>query len=121
MPFDVQRRQQFAGSRPGLAAAHSGELRGQQHVSATVRSSSRLKNWKIIPTRRRRNRATPVSLSRSTRSPATVTAPLVGLSRPAMRLSSVDFPLPDGPMTATASPGASSRLTPSTAGRPSLS
>ena len=74
-----------------------------------------------MPIWRRRNRATPVSLSLSTRSPATVTVPLVGRSRPAMRLSSVDLPLPDGPMTATASPGASSRLTPSTAGWPSLS
>jgi len=31
-PLDVQRGQQFAGPCPGLAAAHSGELRGQQHV-----------------------------------------------------------------------------------------
>src|SRR5215472_16509127 len=32
VPLDVQRGQQFAGPCPGLAAAHSGELRGQQHV-----------------------------------------------------------------------------------------
>ena len=47
----------------------------------------------------------PVSLSRSIRWPATVIVPLVGRSRPAIRFSSVDFPLPDGPITATASPG----------------
>ena len=41
--------------------------------------------------------------------------PALGRSRPAIRFSSVDLPLPDGPITATASPGAISRLTPSTA------
>src|SRR5580704_942106 len=84
-------------------------------------SSSRLKNWKIIPTWRRRYRAAPVSLSVSTRWLPTVTAPLVGRSKPAMRLSSVDFPLPDGPMIATDSPRATSMLTCATAGDPSPS
>ena len=74
-----------------------------------------------MPISRRRNRATPVSLSVSTRSPATVTVPAVGRSRPAMRLSSVDLPLPEGPMIAMASPAAISRLTSSTAGWPPLS
>ena len=87
----------------------------------TVMSSSRLKNWKIIPTRRRRYRARPVSLSVSTRWPPTVTAPLVGRSSPAIRLSSVDFPLPEGPMIATDSPRETSMLTCATAGDPSLS
>jgi len=50
-----------------------------------------------------------------------VTVPLVGRSRPAIMFSSVDFPLPEGPITATASPGAICRLTPSTAGAASLS
>ena len=81
----------------------------------TVMSSSRLKNWKIIPTWRRRNRAAPASLSMSTRSSPTRTAPLVGLSIPAMRLSRVDLPEPDGPMMATASPGSTRRLTSSMA------
>jgi hypothetical protein len=35
--------------------------------------------------------------------------------------SSVDLPLPDGPITATASPGAICMPTPSAAGAPSLS
>ena len=90
-------------------------------LSATVMSSSRLKNWKIMPTRRRRNRARPVSLSASTRSPPTTIVPLVGRSSPAIRLSSVDLPLPEGPITATASPGATSRLTWATAAAPSWS
>jgi len=68
-------------------------------------SSRRLKNWKIMPTWRRRNRAAPASDSMSTRSSPTRTAPLVGRSIPAMRLSSVDLPLPDGPMMATALTG----------------
>ena len=84
-------------------------------------SSSRLKNWKIIPTCRRRNRAAPASLSMSTRSSPTRTAPLVGRSIPAMRLSRVDLPLPDGPMIATASPAATSRLMSATAGAAPLS
>ena len=55
------------------------------------------------------------------RSPATMTVPPVGRSRPATRLSRVDLPLPDGPITATDSPAASSRLTWSTAAGPSPS
>src|ERR1022692_1690740 len=42
--------------------------------------------------------------------------PLEGLSSPATRFSRVDFPLPDGPITATASPAVTSRLTRSRAG-----
>src|SRR5215469_14548428 len=94
---------------------------GSSTLSATVRSSSRLKNWKIMPIRSLRKRASPVSLSESIRCPATVTVPLVGRSRPAIRFSSVDLPLPDGPMTATDSPAATSKLTPSTAKAPALS
>ena len=37
--------------------------------------------------------------------PSTSTAPAVGASSPPARLSSVDLPEPDGPMTATSSPG----------------
>jgi hypothetical protein len=87
----------------------------------TVMSSSRLKNWKIMPTWLRRNRATAVSLSLSTRSPPTRISPVVGRSMPAMRFSRVDLPLPDGPMIATASPGATVRLTSDTADAAPLS
>ena len=45
-------------------------------LSATVRSSSRLKNWKTMPIRSRRKRASACSLSWSTRRPVTVTAAL---------------------------------------------
>ncbi len=58
-----------------------------------------------MPIFARRYRAEAASPSRSTRTPATVTVPESGRSRPAIRLSSVDLPLPDGPRIATASPG----------------
>ena len=64
-------------------------------MSSTVRSSSRLKNWKIMPIEARRYFAEPASPSWSTRVPLTVTVPLEGLSRPAIRFSRVDFPLPE--------------------------
>ncbi len=42
-------------------------------------------------------------------------SPSVGVSRPATRLSSVDLPQPDGPMTATNSPGVIVKSTPRSA------
>ena len=71
-----------------------------------------------MPTWVRRYRAVLVSPSVSIRCPATVTVPPDGLSSPATRFSSVDLPLPDGPITATASPAATCTLTRSSAGTP---
>ena len=65
----------------------------------------------MLPISRRLNRATPVSLSVSIRCPATVTVALFGRSRPAIRLSSVDFPLPDRPITGYGFAGGALRLT----------
>src|ERR1700755_1413153 len=48
-------------------------------------------------------------------SPARDTSPSVGVSRPAMMLSSVDLPQPDGPITATNSPGVIVKSTPRSA------
>src|SRR5436305_101559 len=45
-------------------------------------------------------------------SPATAISPSVGVSRPATRLRSVDLPQPEGPMTATNSPGSITKSTP---------
>ena len=56
--------------------------------------------------------------SRSMRWPATVTVPEVGRSSPAMRLSRVDLPDPDGPMIAATSPAATVTVTSARAGRP---
>ena len=67
---------------------------------------------------RARNRARALSPSLSMRCPATVTVPAVGRSSPAMRLSRVDFPDPDGPMIAATSPAATVMLTSASAGLP---
>ena len=57
-----------------------------------------------MPIRRRRYSARPFSFSVPRSSPCTTMGPDVGRSSPATMLSSVDLPLPDGPITATASP-----------------
>ncbi len=68
-----------------------------------------------MPIRCRRNRASFVSLSRPSSSSWTRTEPEVGRSSPAIMLSMVDLPQPDGPITATASPVWISSDTPSSA------
>src|SRR5467141_1959671 len=47
--------------------------------------------------------------------PSTTMRPEVARSRPATRLSRVDFPLPDAPITAVNSPAEMSSVTPSSA------
>ena len=54
------------------------------------------KNWKTIPIVRPRQAASCSSVISSRRLPATVTVPAVGRSMAAMRLTTVDLPLPDG-------------------------
>ena len=83
--------------------------------SSTVMPSRRLKNWKTMPTWDRRMMASAFSSIFVRSRLATVTSPSSGLSRPAMRLSSVLFPQPDGPITATNSPRATSRSAPRSA------
>ena len=79
-------------------------------LSSTVRCGNRLKDWKTIPMRRRRaSTGAPGAVSSS--SPRK-TRPRVGRSSMLRQRSSVDLPDPDGPMTQTTSPGATSRLTP---------
>src|SRR6266545_3776461 len=56
--------------------------------------------------------------SPSTRSPASVTVPAEGRSRPPMVFSRVLLPAPLGPTTARISPSSTPNVTPSTAGRP---
>ena len=67
---------------------------------------------------RARNRASALSPRVSMRCPATVTVPAVGRSSPAIRLSRVDFPDPDGPLIAATSPAATLMLTSMSAGLP---
>src|SRR4051795_7195837 len=57
-----------------------------------------------MPTLRPRKRASASSSSLVSISPATSTVPESGCSRPAITISSVDLPEPDGPTRPTASP-----------------
>src|SRR3954454_22552727 len=59
-----------------------------------------------MPMRRPRKRASASSLSRARSVPSTTTRPESGRSSPAMVMSSVDLPEPDGPTRPTASPRA---------------
>jgi hypothetical protein len=94
-------------SREGTPASRA----GSSTLSATVRLSIRLKNWKTKPSSARRSRARRASPASSTRSPCRQISPAVGRSSPPSRFSSVDLPQPLGPVTARNSPWPSSRST----------
>ena len=85
---------------------------GSVTFSATVRSGSRWKNWKMKPMRWRRIAARCSSSPDPRSVPSTNTWPADGLSRPASRCSSVDLPEPDLPMIATRSRGRTAKSTP---------
>ena len=102
------RRRAARGERP---ASNS----GSSTFSTAVHSSIRWNAWKTKPTAVRRIRASAFSPNPSMRRPASESAPPEGRSSPPNRCSSVDFPQPLGPITATVSPEATSRSTPSTA------
>src|SRR5262249_49566070 len=72
----------------------------------------RWNDWNTMPTRPRRKRASPSSPMRVISVPATVTRPVVALSRPAATISSDDLPEPDGPSSATVSPAGILSVTP---------
>jgi hypothetical protein len=80
--------------------------------SSAVSIGSRLKNWKMKPMFRRRSFVRSESLSFEIAVPAIVTSPEVGLSRPARMCIRVDFPDPEGPMTAVSWPFGTSSETP---------
>ncbi len=81
--------------------------------SRAVRVGNRLYNWKTKPTVWARKRSMSFMVTRSW--PLTSTRPLVGRSNAPSMLSSVDLPLPEGPITATISPRRMARSTPSSA------
>ena len=83
--------------------------------SSAVNIGSRLKNWKMKPMCSRRSFVIAVSLSSPSRVPAIVTWPSVGWSSAASRCISVDFPEPEGPMTAVSFPGSTASVTPRSA------
>ena len=82
--------------------------RGRTTLSRAERHGRSRGSWKTNPT--------PRSGARTVRSP-TVTWPCPGSSRPATSLRRVLFPVPFAPMTATSSPGSTSKETPSSAAR----
>src|SRR5258707_3553075 len=73
---------------------------------------TRWKDWNTIPTCSRRNRASASSERPVSERPATLTDPEVGASKPAATIRSEDFPDPEGPSNATASPGSTASVTP---------
>src|SRR6266852_6701504 len=86
-----------------------------RQLSSTVRSAKRLVIWKVRarPWAARRCVGAPV-----TSRPKSVMAPALTGSDPEMRLNSVVFPAPFGPMTARRSPGRTASDTPPTACSP---
>lgn len=90
-------------------------LSGSAVFSSTVRVGSRLYCWKTKPIRSRRNLVSAASPPPLISSPSTTIWPRSGRSRPAAHWSSVDFPEPDGPMTAVKLPVGRLRVTPSRA------
>jgi hypothetical protein len=83
--------------------------------SAEVRAS-RLKCWKTKPSLRLRTRGQFVAGELRDFLAVQPVAPPLGWSRQPSRFMKVDLPEPDGPITATNSPAAMSRLTPHRAG-----
>ncbi len=98
--------EQLGRPRPGPPPGRAGQLGGQQHVvgdGQVVEEVEELEDDADVPGAEPGEGALPQV---SMRCPATVTVPAVGRSSPAMRLSRVDFPDPDGPMIAATSPAA---------------
>ncbi len=85
-------------------------------LSATVSSGTSWPNWNTKPNSERRSSERLLSVSVSSRWPSSQTSPRGGARMPARQYSSVDFPEPLGPITATISPGATARLAPVRAG-----
>ena len=85
--------------------------------SWTVRSSSSLPSCIMSPMERLSQRRS-ISLKLSTRSPATMTSPEVGFTRPARSLRTVLLPLPVAPRRTTNSPLRTESETRSTAAAP---
>src|SRR5215470_10325786 len=86
----VARRRRSAALTPNISSGYS-------MFSYAEKTGIRLKFWKMKPTRCARKSEIALSVSVATSCPATTTRPAVGVSRQPIRLSSVVFPLPEGP------------------------
>ena len=102
-----------SGSRPAMSS-------GSRMFSTAVRVGTRLKAWKMKPTRSRRTMVICFSDSPLNSTSPIHVSPDVSRSRPAMHCISVDLPDPEGPMIAVKAPVANSTSIPSIA-RTSLS
>ena len=89
---------------------------GSATFSSAVSSGTSCPDWNTNPNRSRRSALRLSSLSRSSRIPLKCTSPEEGTRIPARQCSSVDFPDPLGPMTATISPLATPSDAPRSAG-----
>ena len=94
---------------PAVSGFSPAIVSGRRMFSFAFSIGSRLKNWKTKPMCSRRSFVRSLSPSVVISVPAMSTLPDVGLSRPARMCISVDFPEPDGPMTAVAFPARSRR------------
>ena len=74
-----------------------------------------MNDWNTNPIRSRRSSVRPASSSDAISCSPTKLRPDVGTSSPAMQCISVDFPDPDGPITAVKRPRSNSTDTPSNA------
>ena len=77
---------------------------GSSTFSRAVSIGRRKKRWNTNPMRISRMRLRSASERPATSRSSNRTSPLVGWSTTPIRCSSVDFPQPDGPLTATYSP-----------------
>src|SRR5262245_50980388 len=77
---------------------------GTATFSSAVMVGMRWNDWNTMPTLRPRNRASASSSRPASAWSATTTEPESGRSRPAITISSVDLPEPEGPTMPTASP-----------------
>ena len=89
--------QSRSGLRPAMAI-------GSSMFSRAVSVGTRLKAWKMKPMRSLRRAVSLASRSVLMVVSPMRTSPLVGLSSPATQCMSVDFPEPEGPMTAVNRP-----------------
>ena len=74
-------------------------------------SGSNWPDWKTKPNALRRSAVRSASGMAARLAPRNCTVPAVGVIMPASACSSVDLPEPEGPITATVSPGWSVKLT----------
>src|SRR2546422_7843386 len=85
-------------------------MRGSSTLCRADARGSRLKVWKTKPISLLRIRASSSSARSETFCPLSQYSPPVGVSRQPIRFMSVDFPEPDGPITATRSEEHTSEL-----------